>query len=339
MTTRSEGPIQQSMSPLCFASAEVQSPGRTELWRKSQPAHLHGRGPQSTKVRKSLMPAVVSRLFHKGASYAHVMRRGAETLTILEKERYVKELLSDAKYENNRRLERFGFKVYSQFDEDGILQEIFKRVGLTSKTFIEFGVGDGLENNSLKLLLEGWRGLWIEGSEKCVLRIQQKFHDVISDGRLQVEAAFIDCDNINALIGSCFRGDIDLLSIDIDGNDIYILEAVNVVNPRVIIVEYNGKFPPPMSIAQRYNPQHRWDYSDYGGSSLEAISKIAARKGYRLVGCGIVGVNAFFVREDLVEDKFEAPFTAQNHYQPARYFLSHTYVSGHTPSWGPYEPV
>jgi hypothetical protein len=130
-----------------------------------------------------------------------------------------------------------------------------------------------------------------------------------------------------------------LLSIDIDGNDIHILESINVVTPRVIIVEYNGKFPPPLNVAQRYNPEHRWSGSDYSGSSLVAITKIANRKGYSLVGCNIVGVNAFFVRNDLLYDRFAAPFTADNHYQPTRYFLLSTYPSGHSPDWGLYDEV
>jgi len=108
----------------------------------------------------------------------------------------------------------------------------------------------------------------------------------------------------------------DLLSIDIDGNDIHVLDAIDVIRPRVVVIEYNGKFPPPMNVVQRYNPEHRWKGTDYGGSSLLAITKIAGRKGYSLVGCGIAGVNAFFVRDDLLGDKFQAPFTPENHYQP-----------------------
>jgi hypothetical protein len=265
------------------------------------------------------------------------IERRLTTLAIIERERYVRDLLSEARYDNERRLERFGGKVYSQTDEDGIIQEIFKRIGVTSKTFVEFGVENGLENNTLKLLLEGWSGLWIEGSESCVLQIKSKFQDVLSSGRLKITAAFIDRDNINSLIGTHFKGEIDLLSLDIDGNDIYILESMSIINPRALVVEYNGKFPPPMDIAQQYNPGHRWDGSDYGGSSLEAITRVAKCKGYRLVGCGIAGNNAFFVRSDLVADKFHCPFTAENHYQPARYFLWQTFVSGHPPSWGPYD--
>lgn len=292
------------------------------------------------------MPNMIRRYLNKIKKFKddhlyaqEIIRRRIDTLAAIERERYVKELLSDSKYDDKKRLERYGFKVYSQYDEDGIIQEIFKRIGLGTKTFVEFGVENGLENNTLKLLLEGWSGLWIEGSEIYVSQINAKFRDVVSNGRLRVKSAFIDRDNINSLIGANFTGEIDLLAIDIDGNDIHILDSIEVVSPRVIIVEYNGKFPPPMNVAQRYNPEHRWKGTDYGGSSLAAITKVAVRKGYSLVGCGIVGVNSFFVRNDLLADKFQAPFTPENHYQPARYFLWQTYVSGHAPDWGPYETV
>jgi len=268
-----------------------------------------------------------------------VIKRRVNTLAVIERERYVRELLSESRYDDKRRLERFGFKVCSQYDEDGIIQEIFSRIGTGAKTFVEFGVEDGLENNTLRLLLQGWSGLWIEGDERFVSQITAKFQDVLSNGRLQLRRAFIDRDNINNLIRSSFSGEIDLLSIDIDGNDIYILEAITVVQPRVIVIEYNGKFPPPLSIAQRYNPGHRWKGTDYGGASLSAITKVAARKNYSLVGCGIAGVNAFLVRNDLLADKFQPPFVAENYYQPARYFLWQTYVSGHAPDWGPYDMV
>jgi len=268
-----------------------------------------------------------------------IIRRRVDTLAIIERERYVKELLLHPRYDDKKRLERYGFKVCSQYDEDGIIQEIFNRIGFGARSFVEFGVENGLENNTLKLLLEGWSGLWIEGSESFVSQINAKFQDVVSNGRLRVKAAFITRENINSLIGEHYAGEIDLLSIDIDGNDIHIFDAIDVIRPRVIIIEYSGKFPPPMNVAQLYNPEHRWKGTDYGGSSLVAINNVAGRKGYSLVGCGIVGVNAFFVRNDLLGDRFQAPFTAENHYQPARYFLWQTYVSGHPPDWGPYEKV
>jgi hypothetical protein len=269
---------------------------------------------------------------------SHVRRR-INALAIMGKDKYVSDLLGDSKYQDARRLERHGFKVYSQHDEDGIIQEIFDRIGIKNRVFVEFGVANGLENNTLKLLLQGWQGLWIEGSAKAVAAIDTKFYDVVEAGRLQIRCAMVDRENINTVIGAAVNGEIDLLSIDIDGNDIYVLEEIKVVTPRVIVIEYNGKFPPSISVAQRYNPAHQWRGTDYVGSSLAAITKVAARKGYSLVGCGIVGVNAFFVRNDLVGDKFQPPFTAENHYQPARYFLSQLFHSGHTPDWGEYIEV
>jgi hypothetical protein len=268
-----------------------------------------------------------------------IASRRLNTLAVIERERYVKELLSEPRYADKRRLAHFGAKVYSQNEEDGIIQEIFGRIGFGNKTFVEFGVDNGLENNTLKLLLEGWTGLWLEGSERHVQEIGTKFHDVIADSRLRVLRAFIDRDNINDLLRPYYEGEIDLISIDIDGNDIHILEALSVVRPRVIVIEYNAKFPPPISIAQAYNPAHVWRGTDYFGASLAAITKTAARKNYSLVGCNITGANAFFVRDDLLGDKFAAPFTPENHYEPARYFLWQTFPSGHDPDWGPYVVV
>jgi len=265
--------------------------------------------------------------------------RRMHTLAVIERDRYCQELLRDKRYNDKARLEQYGFKVYSQYEEDGIIQEIFCRIGIENRSFIEFGVETGLENNTLKLLLEGWTGLWIEGNPDYVTMIRSKFSNVIDNGSLRVEGAFIRRDNINQLISRHYTGEIDLMSIDIDGNDIYILEELDVISPRVIVIEYNGKFPPPMSIAQQYNPEHRWRWTDYGGASLTAITKVANRKGYSLVGCSLAGVNAFLVRNDLVIDRFCAPFTPENHYQPARYFLWQTFVSGHPPDWGNYVTI
>jgi hypothetical protein len=262
-----------------------------------------------------------------------------QALVAIEGERYRRELVSAPIYADRRRLPPYGLKIYSQNDEGGIVQEIFARIGTQSRTFVEFGAGNGLENNTLKLLLEGWSGLWIEGAAEHVADMHRKFHDVIGDGRLVVRHALIDRDNLNPLIGAVFSGEIDLLSVDVDGNDIHLFEALHAVNPRVAVIEYNAKFPPPLSIAQAYNPAHRWTGSDYMGASLAALAKVAERKGHALAGCSMVGANAFFVRQDLLQDKFCPPYTAENHYQPARYVLTRTFHAGHTPDWGPYVSV
>ena len=262
-----------------------------------------------------------------------IMLRRLQTLAIIEHQRYVNELLATAP---QRSLLRYGCKVYSQNDEDGIIAEIFRRIGTTNRVFIEFGVEAGLENNTLRLLLEGWRGLWIEGSKTFVKQIRCKFANVVQDGRLRVVHSLVDRDNIDDLIAPFHSGEIDLLSIDIDGNDIYVFQSLKVIQPRVVVIEYNGKFPPSLSIAQAYNPGHHWRWTDYFGASLAAITHVAQHKGYSLVGCNVTGSNAFFVRDDLVGDHFLAPYTAVQHYQPTRYFLTGTFYAGHPPDWGDY---
>lgn len=226
-------------------------------------------------------------------------------------------------------LEQYGYKVYSQNDEDGILQEIFDRIGTTDKRFIEFGVENGLECNCHYLLFKGWTGLWIEGYRPYYEQIQEKFSSVISTGALKTDCAFITKDNINRLfVRNGFQGDIDLLSIDVDGNDYYVWEAVTAVRPRVVCIEYNGKFPPDCQWVMPYFAAHLWQGNDNQGASLKSLELLGRARGYRLVGTNITGVNAFFVREELAEDKFPFPATAENLYNPQCCVLP-SHVTGH----------
>lgn len=223
--------------------------------------------------------------------------------------------------------------MYSQSDEDGIIREIFNRIGVTNKTFVEFGIGNGLENNTLALLFDDWRGLWIDASSKSIQKIRNAFANIIETKQLQVVQSFITTDNINALISNHINApEIDLLSVDIDGNDYHILNAITCVSPRVIVVEYNAKFTPPILYCMTYNATHSWEKDDCFGVSLKFLEVHLGQKGYTLVGCNLSGANAFFVRNDLVGDRFLAPFTAEHHYEPARYYLS-GYFAGHPPSY------
>ena len=122
-------------------------------------------------------------------------------------------------------------------------------------------------------------------------------------------------------------GETDLLSIDIDGNDWHVWKAVNAVNPRVVVIEYNGKFPPDLDWKQAYNPRHVWDGTDWHGASLKAFENLGKEKGYRLVGTNLRGCNAFFVREDLAADLFYELSTAESLYNPLR--LNLQYISNH----------
>jgi hypothetical protein len=238
-----------------------------------------------------------------------------------------------------KRLTRYGYKVFSQNDEDGIIAEIFSRIGLTNRRFVEFGVETGVESNTIKLLVEGWRGLWIEASPTSVARIAETLAPFITDGALAVRESLITAENIDGLIrDGGLGGEIDLLSIDIDYNDYWVWRAISVIDPRVVVIEYNATLRPPMSFTVPYRPDGRWDGSNFYGASLEALVRLGAEKGYRLVGCSLAGVNAFFVRADLCGNRFLEPATAQEHYEPPRHYL-HLLPSGHRPRPGSFVAV
>jgi hypothetical protein len=245
----------------------------------------------------------------------------------------IETLLAKPEYADPKRLEPYGWKAYSQTDEDGILQEIFRRIGVRHRTFVEFGCGFGLENNTAYLLSQGWGGLWMDGSEINALRVRTGFGYLIEHGLLRFSQSFITRDNIDGLIAAAALGpEIDLLSIDIDGNDYYVWDAVKSVNARVVVIEYNAKFRPPHTWCMVYNAQHEWRQTDHMGCSLAALAQLGTAKGYVLVGCSIVGGNAFFVRADLAGDQFATPATPEHLYQPARYHLTTAYQPGHIPS-------
>lgn len=241
---------------------------------------------------------------------------------------HIRDILRDSRYDDPLRLERFGHKVYSQNDEDGILQEIFRRIGAKSRRFVEIGVEHGVENNTLALLYSGWRGLWIEAYEPHLAAIRARFPRWLGDGTLALKGEIATAENVNRILTAAgMRGEIDLLSIDIDGNDYYLLEALTAAQPCVVVVEYNARFAPPIRWRIAYDAEFRWSGSDYFGASLETLNDLMSKRGYALVGCNIIGINAFFVRRDLAQGKFQEPFSAANHYHPARYFLTHAYFN------------
>jgi hypothetical protein len=203
-----------------------------------------------------------------------------------------------------------------------VLEEIFSRIGTTNKRFVEFGVSQGTENNTAYLLLCGWKGVWIEGSEKFFASIQKTFAPLIASGQLITKNAFITAENIESLFQEMkVPEEPDLISIDIDGNDYWIWKAISAYRPRVLVIEYNSLLGPSQPLAMPYDPKWVWDRGMHFNSSLKAYELLGKEKGYSLVYCNIVGNNAFFVRNDLMGDKFSGPFTAENFFQPSRLFL------------------
>ena len=256
----------------------------------------------------------------------------------LDQQRYWEQTMATPRYADPKRLLRYGAKAYSQNEEDGILAEIFRRIGTAGKTFIEIGVGAGLENNTLALLVQGWRGLWVEGDPQKAAKARASLSAYVTSDQLRIENEFATRQNVDALLRKgTGSAELDLLSIDVDGNDYHLWQAVQSISPRVVLMEYNASWFPPMSLAVTYQERFEWNGNTYYGASLKALELLAESKGYHLVGCCFAGVNAFFVRADLCGTHFCEPYTAENHYEPARYWMLRT--AGHPPGIGPVERV
>lgn len=284
---------------------------------------------------KSRIDKVLGRISKSGIGTQEERLRLAASVAQLEDHR--RALLESPRNADDRRLLKYGYRVYSQSDEDGILHEILHRIGDGGRRFVEIGAGDGFENNTLFLLIQGWRGVWIEGSSRKVTSAKKHHEAEIAEGRLQVVEQYATAANIDETIKRFSPGELDVLSVDIDGNDYYVLGAIRAVAPRVIVAEYNAKFPPDVRWIMEHNEAHRWDSTDYFGASLKALEILLLERGYFLVGCNLLGTNAFFIRKDLVRDPpFCAPFSAENHYEPARYFLLQAFHSGFPAGFGPY---
>ena len=214
--------------------------------------------------------------------------------------------------ENNRQkstesIQEMEFQVFSQRGEDGILQYIVSKIEIPNKIFVEFGVENYTESNTRFLLVNNnWSGLVIDGSKDNIQFIRSDL--IYWKYDLTAYHSFITKDNINKLISDyTSHSDIGLLSVDIDGNDYWVWEAIDVINPRIVICEYNSLFGGEKRVSVLYNEsftRRSAHFSDlYFGASLAAFVELGERKGYDFIGVASTGVNAFFVRKDL-----SAPF-------------------------------
>jgi len=210
---------------------------------------------------------------------------------------------------NTNNIKDYEFKVFSQWGEDGIIQHLIQTIEIKNKTFIEFGVEDFFESNCRFLLMnDDWKGFVIDGSTSNIQRLKNSYfywkHDLVCIDK------FITKDNINEILAtSNFEEDLGILSVDLDGNDYHILNTIKNFNPRILICEYNPYFGDTRKISIPYQPD--FDRTNahhsnlYWGASLAAMTYLANLKGYTLVGTGSMGSNAFYVRNDLLNDKLD----------------------------------
>jgi hypothetical protein len=200
------------------------------------------------------------------------------------------------------RLRDAEFKVFSQFGDDGIIQYLIHLLGPLEDRFIEFGVQDYSESNTRFLLLnDGWRGLVIDGDAASMERVRAQDDHWRQD--LTAVSAFVDRDNVNGLFrDNGFEGPIGLLSVDIDGNDYWVWEAIDAVDPVVVVCEYNAVFGPSQAVTVPYDRafQRTRAHSSnlFWGASLQALCLLAERKGLAFVGANGAGNNAYFVQKD-----------------------------------------
>jgi hypothetical protein len=202
------------------------------------------------------------------------------------------------------RLSDTEFRCYSQNGEDGILLYIFSILGTANRRVVEICCGDGIECNAANLIVNhGWSGLLIDGDPGLIAGGQQFYSTCrttwVSPPRML--NAWVTAENVDGLVaGQGFSGDIDLLSIDVDGNDYWLWKALECVRPSVVVAEFNAACGPDKSMTMAYDQNYRLDVSKHPyrcGASLSAFANLARGKGYRLVGVQSLGFNAFFVRD------------------------------------------
>ena len=228
-----------------------------------------------------------------------------------------------------------GFKVYSQNEEDGIIEDIFKDIGTKNKIFCEIGIGDCIENNTHYLLLKNWKGIWIDIRSKYINKLKGKINH--NQKLLDLLIYKIDKDNINKVIGNSKiikninNKEIDFFSIDIDSYDIDCVKFLKVIDPRLICIEYNSKFRKNLKLEINKYKNFNWEFNDYMGSSLASINEMMNIKGYNLVATNITGSNAFFVRKDLVKKCKTLGQSLEQLYSPPNYELFN-YNVAHAPT-------
>jgi hypothetical protein len=210
------------------------------------------------------------------------------------------------------------FQVFSQWGEDGIIAHLVDKAGVSNKVFLEFGVENYREANTRFLLQHRqWSGLVIDGAVENIESIKRD--PIFWKFNLKAEAAFVDRESINRIIEqNGLQGRIGLLSVDIDGNDYWVWEAISQVDPDIVVVEYNGLFGAKEKIVVPYAPRFMRGQAHYShlyfGASLAALTELGAKKGYSLVGTNSNGCNGFFVRNSQMNGL--KSLTAEEAYHP-----------------------
>ncbi len=230
------------------------------------------------------------------------LRADLDDLKVLSAKILVEKIKEKGIVENIQDVE---FKVFSQFGDDGIIQYLINNIDISTPKFVEFGVGNYRESNTRFLLMNNnWEGIVIDCDSNCIKQL--KSETIYWQHNLQAVPAFINKDNINSLLASNgFSGEIGILHIDIDGNDYWIWEAIDVIDPIIVIVEYNSIFGCNYAITIPYQENFSRTSSHYSnlyfGASLKAFYLLAKNRGYEFVGSNNAGNNAYFIKKTKIK--------------------------------------
>jgi hypothetical protein len=198
-----------------------------------------------------------------------------------------------------QRLTASAFRLHSQNSEDGILLALYRHAGVTGRRFVELGSGSSGGNAAMFAAEFGWTGLMVEGDPGKAAMAARRFPHV------NAVCAWITPETVNQLLQEHgVAGEVDLLSVDVDGNDYWVWQALSACSGRVVMLEYNSMFGPERAVTIPYDPKfNRRDHRFcYFGASLAGLTKLSVAKGYRLVAVDPTGVNAFFLRADVAPD-------------------------------------
>lgn len=209
--------------------------------------------------------------------------------------------------EKFNKINDYEFQIFSQFGDDGIIQYLISNIKNIERKFVEFGV-ENYEEANTRLLLEkdNWSGLIIDSSKKNISYIKKQ--DFFWKNKLSVICDFVTIKNINQILKeNNFVSDIGILSIDIDGNDYWIWKEIEVIDPAIVIIEYNARFGKELSVTIPYNETFIRNSLNnlYYGASLSALNKLAEKKNYSLICTNKNGNNAYFVRNNLIPQNHE----------------------------------
>jgi FkbM family methyltransferase len=232
-------------------------------------------------------------------------------------------------------LRDFEKQVFSQNGEDGILEEIFRRLGGEPGYLVEFGTGTGSECNGARLVRQcHWQALFLEADPRSYAALVENYRGYPGVRTVQTRVSSQNLEDL--LAAHAVPREFDLLSIDIDGNDYWVWAALRRWRPRVVVIEYNAAYPPPVKWVMKENPDHIWDGTSFHGASLASLARLGLEKGYFLVATNSVGINAFFVREDLATAGRFLESDTEYHYSAPAFGA---YNGSHPPSHGEFVAV